>query len=211
MNWPRTSARSSSADRSGRDGRVSPSGWAVWGGGTELSAALVAAAVVVSVAAMLGGSFGWRWYHESRLSRIDFKAETPLSVEILEPNSDSRPVDPFTAPTEMPVALAEGSYRARVSAPGMLGQTYSLQVDRGQTESYTLRLDDRNLWDAPAKRMYDLVRPLARDRGPDRPGRVRPGVTPPARRQDGAPGLGEPDARRCLFPSPGNHSIQPPT
>ena len=126
----------------------------------QRNAALVAAAAGISIAAMIGGSLGWRLYQESRLGRIDFKADSALSVEILDPESDRLATDPFTAPTRTSVALPEGTYRARVAGPGMLGATYSLQVVRGQKETYALNLDDRNLWDAPAKARFDLVRPL---------------------------------------------------
>ena len=68
--------------------------------------------------------------------------------------------DPFTAPTQFPVALPEGTYRARVSAPGKLGRTYGLRVDSTEEATYALGLDDQNLWDAPAKDEFDLVRPL---------------------------------------------------
>ena len=124
------------------------------------SATLVAGAVGVSIAAMMAGSLGWRLYQESQLGRIDFQAESPLSVEIVEPENGTLASDPFTAPTRTSVALPEGTYQARVSAPGMLGQTFGLRVVRGRTDSYALSLDDHNLWDAPAKERFDLVRPL---------------------------------------------------
>jgi tRNA A-37 threonylcarbamoyl transferase component Bud32 len=127
----------------------------------RMSAALVAVAMAVSIAATLGGLVAGRWYNERRLGHVVVNSDMPLTVEILDPDRDTPATDPFTAPTRMPVPLREGVYEARVSAPGKLGQTYRLLIDRGKELSYSFTLDDPNLWDAPAKDQVDLVRAMA--------------------------------------------------
>jgi hypothetical protein len=50
----------------------------------------------------------------------------------------------------MPVALPEGEYRVRLSAPGRPSETYRFSVDRGRSQTFEVELDDRQLW-GPAR------------------------------------------------------------
>jgi hypothetical protein len=54
--------------------------------------------------------------------------------------------EPFTVPTRSPIALAEGDYRVRLSAPGKLSETYQLRLERWLNQDYQVDLSRRDLW-----------------------------------------------------------------
>ena len=58
----------------------------------------------------------------------------PLAAEVLPESSGDRPIgEPFDVGARTVVALPAGDYRLRVKAKGLMGQTYRVAVNRGET------------------------------------------------------------------------------
>jgi hypothetical protein len=87
----------------------------------------------------------WLRHQEAKLGRLSLstRGET-LTVEILDAKRDVRVVEPFTVPTRSPVALPEGDYRVRLSAPRKLSETYQLRLERWLDQNYELDLARRD-------------------------------------------------------------------
>jgi hypothetical protein len=109
---------------------------------------VIAGAVAATVAALVVPMViaGWSVYKSSLLGYVLLKTEGPaLTAEMLSVDSDDQVVPRFSIPTAEKVAIPAGSYRLRLSSPGLLGQTYHLHVERGGTHELHLGLDDRRL------------------------------------------------------------------
>ena len=61
---------------------------------------------------------------------------------MLPAGSDEPLGEPFDLVTRFKLSLPAGDYRLRINAPGRLGQTYRLAINRGETVTRTLSLDD---------------------------------------------------------------------
>jgi serine/threonine protein kinase len=119
------------------------------------------AAVATCVAALfVGGFVTWRLHEESLLGRLNVSTSGPsLVAEVLD--NDDRPVVPsFPVPSSQPVALREGSYQVRLSSPGMLSQTYPLEVERGSNHYVDARLEDRWMWPPLELKPDEFVEPV---------------------------------------------------
>ncbi len=119
------------------------------------------AAVAACVAALLvGGFLVWRSHEESLLGKLSLSTSGPsLVAEVLD--KDERPVVPsFPVPTSQPVALREGSYRMRLSSPGMLSQSYPLEITPGSNTASDAQLEDRWLWPPMELKPGEFVEPV---------------------------------------------------
>ncbi len=87
----------------------------------------------------------WLRHEQSKLGRLNLstRGET-LTAEILDAKRDVRVVEPFTVPTRSPVALPEGDYRVRLSAPRKLSETYQLRLERWLDQNYEVDLSRRD-------------------------------------------------------------------
>ena len=101
-----------------------------------------ALAVVATLLVLLIGLGGWCWYSQWRLGRIVLTNHgIPLLVQEL-PESGDEPLDePFDLVHRSTLALPAGDYRLRVNGVGRLGRTYRFAVNRGETITYELSLD----------------------------------------------------------------------
>jgi hypothetical protein len=106
----------------------------------------LAVAAACGAALLVGVFLAWRIHEESLLGRLSLSTNGPtLVADVLD--KDDCPVAPsFPVPNSDPVALRERSYQVRLSSPGMLSQTYRLDIDRGSQLSFDLQLEDRRLW-----------------------------------------------------------------
>jgi tRNA A-37 threonylcarbamoyl transferase component Bud32 len=106
------------------------------------SVAVAAVATVLSALGITGAIVGWTAYQESKLGRVQLVTQdaSPLTAEILRADRDELVLPPFTVPARTPVALPEGSYRARLSAKGKLSETYDFAVVRGEDRNYSVGL-----------------------------------------------------------------------
>ncbi len=102
--------------------------------------ALVGAAML---AVVLGG---WRIHAEWRVGRIEFMTGgEPVVAQVLEENSDHAVGEPFDLAGRVVVGLPEGEYRLRVEGTGRLGRTFRFAVVRGQTQRYSVSIDEGRL------------------------------------------------------------------
>jgi hypothetical protein len=110
--------------------------------------AVATLAVMISALGMVGGALGWRWRSDWLKGHLVLNTDGPaLRAEILHADRDEPVADEFTVPNTTPMALPEGEYRVRLSAPGRPSETYRFSVDRGQSQTFEVGLDDRRLWD----------------------------------------------------------------
>ena len=119
------------------------------------------AAVAACVAALfVVGFLAWRTHEESLLGHLSLTTSGPtLVAEVLD--KDDRPVVPsFPVPSSQPVALHEGSYQVRLSSPGMLSQTYPLEVERGSNHYVDARLEDRWMWPPLELKPGEFIEPV---------------------------------------------------
>jgi tRNA A-37 threonylcarbamoyl transferase component Bud32 len=99
-----------------------------------------------AVALVVGGWLGWQQHQRARQGYLALSAAGPnLLAEVLNPAG--QPVTPvFPVPTAQPVALPAGAYQVRLSAAGMLSETWPLDVQARQTHQHFLPLRPRWLW-----------------------------------------------------------------
>ncbi len=109
----------------------------------------VTVAAVTAAAALLlmaGTLLTWNWYAQWRLGQIFVKTEGPALVAEVLAAGDQLVADPFTVPTQRPVALRAGTYDLRLAGRGRLGETLHLVVERGMQRDLTVALDESLLW-----------------------------------------------------------------
>ena len=107
--------------------------------------------VVATVVLMLGAVLGWRYYSDWRLGRVVLTTDGPPLIAQLLPESGDEPIgEPFDVGKRTALSLPAGDYRLRLTGTGRLGRTYRMGVDRGETHSHRLSLDEGLLLDEPA-------------------------------------------------------------
>ncbi|HEV3417431.1 MAG TPA: protein kinase, partial [Pirellulales bacterium] len=147
---------------------------------------LVLGSIAAAAAVLIGGFFTWRSHEQAKLGYLSLTTNGPGLVAELFDNK-WRPVAPsFPVPSSQPLELPEGSYRARISSPGIVSETYSLNISRGDHVGYDAHLEDRSLWPPLEMTPGDFVDPvelpgrgtaLLRYRGPDASFRLLDGAT----------------------------------
>jgi outer membrane protein assembly factor BamB/predicted Ser/Thr protein kinase len=106
-------------------------------------AGITAAASVALMAAVAGG---WTWYQNWRLGHIVLTTDgAPLTAQVLADSSDDTIGEPFSVGTKTAVSYPDGDYRIRLTGKGLLGQTFRLAVNRGETRTQPVTLDDDRL------------------------------------------------------------------
>jgi serine/threonine protein kinase len=110
---------------------------------TLRGAGVVAAATVL----LMIGAFGaWRYYSAWRLGHVVLTTSGPALTTVVLPASGDEPIaESFDVGTHATVSLPAGDYRLRVQGAGLVGQTYRLAVNRGESRSYRLTLDKNSL------------------------------------------------------------------
>jgi tRNA A-37 threonylcarbamoyl transferase component Bud32 len=110
---------------------------------TLTGAGLATAATVLLMIGVLGA---WRYYSEWRLGRIVLTTDGPSLAAQLLPEASDEPIgEPFSIGATGTLSLPAGDYRLRIQAPGLMGQTYRLAFNRGETRTHHLALDDNRL------------------------------------------------------------------
>jgi serine/threonine protein kinase len=137
------------------------SGRWLWKRRRAVAIAVAAAAATILLTAV--PILGWQWYHQAQLGSVSLTTDNgdfgdakgpdrnginkPDTAEVLETDSENVVKEAFSLPTRQPFELPAGNYRVRLSAPGMMGETYQLTVDRGGKHEYKVGLEDRRLWE----------------------------------------------------------------
>jgi hypothetical protein len=112
------------------------------------SAATAVAACLLLVAASYAA---WRWYADWRLGRVVLTTDgPPLTADVLPAGDDTPVTEPFTIGTSTPLALPAGDYRLRLRAPGRLGRTVRVGLNRGETVTHRVSLEQGLLFGSEA-------------------------------------------------------------
>ncbi len=108
------------------------------------SVGIAAAAVAATIAVVVGSLIAWQMHGQSRLGYLTLNTprEGDQRAEVAEVLSlDDVPVlAPFTLSTKEPVALPEGAYRLRLTAPSKVSQTYLFDVAAGTSVTHEVGL-----------------------------------------------------------------------
>ncbi len=101
----------------------------------------------VPVLLLLAALFGcWRLYENWRSGRVELVSEgDPLIVQVLAENSDTTIGEPFDLATRAVLTLPAGEYRLRANGKGRLGRTYRFAINRGETQTHTISIDEGRL------------------------------------------------------------------
>jgi outer membrane protein assembly factor BamB len=114
--------------------------------------ALTAVTAVVAALLALGGLSAWRSYREHQLGRLLLTTDGPyLKAEVFN-ERDELVVPAFTVPAQDWVLLAPGSYRVRLSCPGLLSETLQVAIERGAKQQFKVGLEARQLWEPIVQR-----------------------------------------------------------
>ena len=112
-------------------------------GGAVRYFALGVGFTLVVIAGVVGGL---RIYGEWRIGRVDLINEgEPVVVEVLADGSDTAIGEPFDLVSRAVLALPDGEYRLRVDGKGRVGRTYRFGVNRRETQSHRISLDEGRL------------------------------------------------------------------
>lgn len=109
-------------------------------------ASIAVAASLLVVAAILGG---WSWFREWRLGRVLLSTEgLPLTAQVVQGDGETAVAEPFSIGTNTSLALPAGDYQLRLKAAGRLGRTVRLGLNRGETLTRTVSLEEGVLFGA---------------------------------------------------------------
>jgi hypothetical protein len=122
---------------------------------------LLAAASTSTVLLIIGAFACWHVHAQRQLGWIDLTNDGPPLVAQVLAETDDRPVgEPFHVAARSTLSLPAGDYRLRVHGVGRLGRTYRFAVNRGETQTHALSLDEgRLLVGEPIAQMGRGVKP----------------------------------------------------
>lgn len=113
------------------------------------SVGIAAAAVAATIVVVVGSLIAWQMHGQSRLGYLTLNTprEGDQRAEVAEVLTlDDQPVgSPFTLPTKEPLALPEGAYRLRLSAPAKVSQTYLFDIAAGAQQTHEVGLVNETL------------------------------------------------------------------
>ncbi len=123
-----------------------------WAKKRRRNLALTAVTAVVAALLALGGLSAWRSYQEHQLGRLLLTTDGPyLRAEVLN-ERDEAVVPAFTVPAQEWVLLAPGSYRVRLSCPGLLSETLQVTIERGGKHQFKVGLEAQQMWEPIVQR-----------------------------------------------------------
>ena len=102
--------------------------------------------LAVVVVAGLVGVVSWRAWTVARLGSIELTNNGPPLIAQLLPKTGDEPLgEAFDVVTRATLSLPAGDYRLRVHGVGRLGRTFRFAINRGETRSHALALDEGRL------------------------------------------------------------------
>jgi tRNA A-37 threonylcarbamoyl transferase component Bud32 len=105
-----------------------------------------AIATAATILLMIAGFAAARFYNAWRLGRLVLASDGPPLSAVVLPESGEEPIgEPFDIGTRTVLSLPHGDYRLRVTGAGLMGQTYRVAVNRGETRTHRLVLDDDHM------------------------------------------------------------------
>ena len=107
---------------------------------------IAAVSVAIMLLVILIGVAAWRFFAERQLGRIELTNDgAPLIVQVLPESGDEPLGEPFDVASRSILVLPDGDYRLRVHGVGRLGRTYRFDVNRGETATHALSLEEGRL------------------------------------------------------------------
>jgi tRNA A-37 threonylcarbamoyl transferase component Bud32/outer membrane protein assembly factor BamB len=95
---------------------------------------------------LLGATLLGRSYVEWQMGRVVLTNNgPPLTAQVLAESHDEAAGEPFDVVGQSALSLPAGDYRLRVTGHGRLGRTYRFAVNRGETVTHALSLDEGRL------------------------------------------------------------------
>src|SRR5262249_14301531 len=83
---------------------------------------------------------------EAQMGRVTLTTDGPnLLAEVLD-EDEGKVLASFPVPSPQPVALPAGTHQLRLSASGLLSETWPLHVERGGEHTQSVRLRPQWLW-----------------------------------------------------------------
>ncbi len=108
------------------------------------SVGIAATAVAATITIVVGSLIAWQMHGQSQLGYLTLNTprEGEQRAEVAEVLSlNDQPVgSPFTLPTKEPLALPEGAYRLRLTAPSKVSQTYLFDIAAGASVTHEVGL-----------------------------------------------------------------------
>jgi hypothetical protein len=120
-----------------------------------------AVAIAITLLVILVSVAAWWFYSERQPGWIELTNDGPsLTAQVLS-GSDDEPIgEPFQVASRSILPLPDGDYRLRVHGVGRLGRTYRFAVNRGETQTHALSLEEgRLLGQEPVPRMANEQKP----------------------------------------------------
>ena len=108
------------------------------------SVGIAAATVAATITVVVGSLIAWQMHGQAKLGYLTLNtprdgAERAEVAEVL--TLDDQPVgSPFTLPTKEPLALPEGAYRLRLTAPAKVSQNYLFDIAAGAQQTHEVGL-----------------------------------------------------------------------
>ncbi|WP_372717039.1 protein kinase [Novipirellula sp.] len=100
-----------------------------------------ARSVAATAALLLVVLFLTQAYRQSQLIPVSFVTDTPPLAAVIR-DSGGRLVARQTVPTQQPIEIAAGEYQVQVSGESRLSETYSVNLLRGQSPRFDVKLDE---------------------------------------------------------------------
>ncbi|MFN0056586.1 MAG: serine/threonine-protein kinase [Planctomycetales bacterium] len=127
--------------------------------------AVISAGIALFTALVLFAA--WRGYRESQNGQLTVSSDhTRYLAEIVD-ELDQPVVPPFPVPSPEPVTLPAGKYRLRVSTPGLLSDSWPVEIERRVNARHTVRLVPRWLWPPLETPANQMVIPMRFDQSDD--------------------------------------------
>lgn len=130
------------------------------------------AAIILVAFGLVGGLiYAIESWQKSRRGMLQLTTpdSSAATAEILPESGDDPVVPAFALPMQQPLSLPAGAYRVRLRSPvpGVVGETFMMDLPRGHTQPHTVLLDDRLLWDPLTIHTEEEVAVLPMRRGSD--------------------------------------------
>lgn len=135
---------------SGRPIAARPPNWSEravrWARKHRRTTAVAAFSAGAATLLVVGSLLAWQQHHRARLGSLAVSTSGPnVLAEVLDPAG--QPVLPvFPLPTASPVSLPAGGYQLRLSASGMLSESWPIEIRPRALEQHALQLRPRWLW-----------------------------------------------------------------
>ncbi|MEQ9406455.1 MAG: protein kinase [Fuerstiella sp.] len=100
----------------------------------------------IAVLLVVGGLLASQYYAASRLGEVRFTTSGPRMVGEIVDERQQTLIGGFPVPTAEPLKLPAGEYTVRLSADGLLSETWPLEVERGGQQLFDVNFRSRWLW-----------------------------------------------------------------